>query len=159
MKEYNIQIPYKLYDSEDKLPNHIALLLANALEATQSSYAPYSNFFVGCAILLSDGEVVLGSNQENAAYPSGICAERSALFAYGSLLNKAPIEAIAIRAHTPNWELNSPIFPCGACRQVMIEFEQRNAKPIELWMQGASGPIMQISGIAGKILPFIFKLS
>jgi len=103
-----------------------------ALKAVKSSYAPYSNFKVGASLLLENGETILGSNQENAAYPSGLCAERTALFTYGASGIKSPIKILAIVAFDKNDQQSLTCSPCGACRQVMTEFEQLQKQPYKV---------------------------
>ncbi len=157
MHKIELNLSYELYEP-DELSFENQELLAKALDATQNAYAPYSNFFVGAAVRLNDGSIIVGNNQENAAYPSGICAERNALFHVGAVGKGSIIEAIAIRARTPSFILNQPIFPCGACRQVMLEYEQLTGKPILVLMQGEIGKVMLARGIENFLLPLVFKL-
>lgn len=128
------RLTYSKYDSIESLSDEDQKLVRKAQEAMDTAYAPYSNFQVGCAILLEDNEVVIGSNQENSAYPSGLCAERVALFHIGTT-NK-PIKTIAVATRK---EINGrPIAPCGSCRQVMVEFANRQEGRIELIMYSGS---------------------
>ena len=108
----------------DELTNEERNAVQQALVAVNNSYSPYSNFKVGASLVLENGDSILGSNQENAAYPSGLCAERTALFAYGSSGNKSPIKILAIVAIDKNGNNADTCSPCGACRQVMLEYEQ-----------------------------------
>jgi len=113
----------------DKLSSEEQKTIMAALKAVEYSYSPYSHFKVGASLLLENGEVILGSNQENAAYPSGLCAERTALFSYGSSDKKSPIAILAIVAFDKDKKQANTCSPCGACRQVMMEFEQKQKKP------------------------------
>ncbi len=138
---------YELNDTDKKL-------VYEAQEATKSAYAPYSNFQVGAAVLLENGEIVRGNNQENSAYPSGLCAERVALFYANSKFPKVPVKAIAICAFHNKKFTSSPIPPCGSCRQVMLETEMRFDSPIRVIMYG-SGKIQAINSIK-NLLPLNF---
>ena len=133
-------------------------LIESAKQATQQSYAPYSQFHVGAAVLLEDGTTITGTNQENAAYPSGLCAERTALFYASSAHPDKAIVALAIAAHTKGEFTNNPISPCGACRQVMLEIEQRHARPIRILLYGTEG-VYVIEGGVRELLPLTFGAS
>ncbi len=122
----------------DELPCELAKLVEQAKLATQKAYAPYSKFNVGSAILLKNKKIVLGNNQENAAYPSGTCAERTAIFYANSKYPDTPVEAIAIASFTNDDFTNDPITPCGACRQVLCEAEVRFGTPITVVLYGKS---------------------
>lgn len=156
MEVRNITIQYQEYQAEESLAKPEQVLLKNAENALGSAYAPYSEFKVGAAVLLDNKEVVCGSNQENAAYPSGLCAERVTLFHAKSKYPDAIIEAIAITASTGNFEINHPITPCGACRQVIAEVESRQNKEIRIIMKGKTGPTYVVDGIR-NLLPLMFK--
>ncbi len=130
MEEIKIQIPVKKY-TYDELPEKLELLKEAALEAAENAYAPYSNFQVGAAVLLENGTVVKGSNQENAAYPSGLCAERVALFYAHSTYPNMPIDTLAVVAVSEG-EIVEEISPCGGCRQVMLEYESKFNKAFNL---------------------------
>ncbi len=121
---------------ENELPSDILELVNKAKKETEKSYAPYSNFRVGVAVLLTNGEIVLGNNQENAAYPSGLCAERTAVFYANSQFPNVAVDKIAIAAFTDNDFTNNPITPCGGCRQVLSEVETRFKKPITVILYG-----------------------
>jgi len=153
-----IHISYQSFASEAELSDSDQALLAAALEISHKAYVPYSKFHVGCAIRLQSGEIILGNNQENAAYPSGTCAERTALFYCGSQGKGADIECIAIRAWSEKKAVEKPVTPCGACRQVMLEYEQMGDREIVVIMQGASGEVLKMSGIAKTLLPFSFDI-
>ena len=134
------------------------MLLAQALEATTHAYAPHSRFHVGCALLMADGAVVVGNNQENIAYPSGLCAERVAFFHAGATGKGDQIRKVAIRASSQRKSINSPAMPCGACRQVMVEYEQMNAEPFVLLSQGETGEILRLLGVQQNLLPLHFDV-
>lgn len=156
MKEYEIKVNVKEYDSRSELTAEDQALLQKADEATQTSYAPYSNFNVGVAILLENGEIINGSNQENSAYPSGLCAERVAMFYANAHYPNVPIVAIAVSSSI-NGALNStPIYPCGSCRQSLLENEQRFGKSIKVIM-GSTKHIQVVSSIK-DLLPLSFDI-
>ena len=119
------------------------------------SYAPYSNFHVGTALLLEDGEIIRGSNQENAAYPSGLCAERVAIFYANAKHPDKSIDSIAITVKADHFKTNGPVTPCGACRQVIAETEKRQNKKIRIIMKGDSGSTRIVDGIE-NLLPMMF---
>ncbi len=144
------------YSSEKELSEDLQILLKKAREALKSSYSPYSGFQVGAALKLSTGEIVLGSNQENIAYPSGLCAERTAIFSAGTNYANIPIESIAIVAKSLNGEVSQPVTPCGACRQVMIEVETKQNSIITMVTAGDDGEIWVSDSIA-NIIPFYFS--
>lgn len=137
MKECKIEIPLKAYAYEE-LSQADRQLVDKAKEMTYHSYAPYSHFSVGAAALLANGATVCGSNQENAAYPSGTCAERTTLFYANSQYPDVAIETLAIAARNESGEfVEQPISPCGACRQVMLESQYRGGKPIRILLYGS----------------------
>lgn len=131
MKTIKLEIIFKSYQYEE-LSEDDRRLIDQAKEAALTSYSPYSKFGVGAAVLLDNGEVVCGSNQENAAYPSGICAERTTLFYANSRYPDAAVVTIAVAAHNADGFISRPIPPCGGCRQVMIEVEQRYRRPLRI---------------------------
>ena len=155
MKEEKFVCPYKVYDAMEELPQQDAALMRQAHEATKNSYAPYSKFHVGAAVRLANGVVVTGSNVENAAYPSGLCAERVAMFAAMAQYPGVPFEALAVTGHSASKTIDEPVAPCGACRQVMVEVEQQSKRPLRVLCQGETGPIMVFDGIE-SLMPFIF---
>lgn len=155
MKETEIRIKYQEYGSEAELPPADRALLKRAHEAANRSYSPYSHFRVGAAVQLANGEVIEGSNQENGAYPSGTCAERVALFYASSRYPGVAVRAIAITARSDHFEFDQPVTPCGACRQVMIETENRQQEPIRVIMQGEAGKVFIIHTIT-SLLPLQF---
>ena len=157
MKELNIPIAIKIYDLEE-LSESDRELLGAACEATNRSYAPYSHFSVGAAARLASGAIVTGSNQENAAYPSGLCAERTTLFYANSQYPDQAVETLAIAARNERGEfLEDPIPPCGACRQVMLETEKRFNRPMRILLYGRKG-IYELKSV-GALLPLSFDAS
>ena len=153
MKDLNITTTIQVCRF-DELSADDQSLLDSAIEATQRSYAPYSRFSVGAAARLANGVVVTGSNQENAAYPSGLCAERTALFYANSRYPDQAILTLAIAARTERDFIDNPIPPCGACRQVILETEKRFNTPIRILLYGKE-EIYLIKGIRG-LLPLSF---
>ena len=149
-----LEITYSEYSSVDELPQNDANLLNAAIEALNGSYAPYSNFNVGAAVLLENGVIVKGSNQENIAYPSGLCAERTALFSAHANYPQNKIVSIAITSSQNGLLLATPPFPCGACRQVMAQTQTRNGSPLKIII-GGSDKILVFNSVE-SLLPFIF---
>jgi cytidine deaminase len=145
------------YESEKELSTEYQQLISQAREATLKAYAPYSNFNVGASVLLANGEVFSANNQENAAYPSGLCAERVAIFYANSNFPDVPVKAIAVCASNSNGILNTPVPPCGACRQVLLETEMRFESPIEVILVGKQR-LHVIKNIA-QLLPLNFLKS
>lgn len=138
------------------MPSEEKNLLVEANKATSTAYAPYSQFRVGAALLLENGEIITGSNQENTSYPNGICAERVAIYTAKSKYPDIAIKSIAITANTDNFMLISPISPCGMCRQVIAETESRQEKKnIKIIMQGQKGPVLVANRIE-DLLPLLF---
>jgi len=139
MKDISLHIQVVVKQEDELTPQEVKLV-DEARRATYRSYAPYSHFSVGAAVELADGTIVGGSNQENAAYPSGLCAERTAVFYAGSRYPDQPIRRICIAARDTEGEfLQRPISPCGACRQVLLEAEQRAGGDIEVMLYGSEG--------------------
>ena len=153
MKEKNILTPVKVW-GYDELPEADRRLIDAAREATRGSYAPYSHFHVGAAIQLSDGTVVRGANQENAAFSSGTCAERSACFAAGAGHKDVAMTAIAIAAETGGRFQPKPISPCGACRQALLEYETKQGSPMRVLLYGTD-EVYELPSVA-SLLPFCF---
>lgn len=156
MKKEVHQFPYEIYDSADELDPADAALLKKAKEVTAQAYAPYSRFRVGAAAKLDNGEVITGTNQENASYPAGICAERVLISTASSLYPGIPIDTLAVSYHNENGPSDNPISPCGICRQSLQESEQRMGKPIRLILGGESGPVYIIPQ-SSLLLPFAFS--
>ena len=154
MKELNLK-PVIMECQMEELSNDEQFLLQKAIESTNNSYAKYSHFHVGAAIQLSNGMVLPGCNQENAAFPAGLCAERSAIFAAGAQYPGEAIEKLAIAAREPGGDLTAePVSPCGTCRQVMIETETRFDTPIRILLYGRTR-IYVIDGIK-NLMPLSF---
>ena len=139
-----------------ELDNKDQELIANAKEAFITAYAPYSGFLVGASILLDNGEIVNGSNQENVAYPSGLCAERVAMFYAGAKFPDAKIKAIAVSVISKTFKVTDVISPCGACRQVMAEYEDKQAQPIKVILHSPTDDVL-IANTVQDLLPFMFK--
>ena len=153
MQDLEIKIKVTLCQM-DELSAEDQALVGQAIEATRHSYAVYSHFHVGAAVRLQDGRVVIGANQENAAFPSGLCAERSAIFGAQSNYPDQPILTLAIAARNGNGFLKSPISPCGACRQVILEMEDRYQRPVRILLYGENGTYCFDS--IKDLLPFCF---
>jgi len=156
MKKQLYNFEFEEYDSGDDLDKDDAELLHKARNATNHAYAPYSNFFVGAAARLKNGAIVTGTNQENASFPVGICAERVLLSSVSSQYPAEVIEAIAVSYDNRNGESDKPVSPCGICRQTLLEYEQRQQKPIRLILAGMEGKVYVID-TAGILLPLSFK--
>ncbi|MCK6638496.1 MAG: cytidine deaminase [Bacteroidia bacterium] len=156
MKEFTITSKVEVYSSESELIQEERDLLQSARETADNAYAPYSGFRVGAVLRMDNGEILTGSNQENVAYPSGLCAERVALFHAGTVFPSAAATHLVIACQSVNFEVNRPITPCGACRQVIAEYESRWGKPIRILMAGAKGEIYAVNGIGG-LLPLAFE--
>ena len=155
MKKITINTTFSVFEGESDLPQDMQSLMANAVAIRKNAYAPYSKFRVGCAILLDNEKIVLGSNQENAAYPSGLCAERVAIFQAGSLYPDAKILKMAISATGDEKPVLEPIPPCGSCRQSIAEYEIKQETPIEIFFMGESGAVYQSDSLR-NLLPFMF---
>ena len=156
MTDKNITISFKQYDSLDELTAEQRKLLDEAYKAMSNAYAPYSNFSVGAAALLKNGNIVIGSNQENASYPVGICAERVLLSTAANLFPKVPIDTLAISYKSGKGKDTEPISPCGMCRQCLIEYENVVSQPIRIILSGMSGEVYIIAN-AGMLLPLGFS--
>ena len=154
MTNKEIKIAYQECESLDQLESQDRKLAEAAIAAIATSYAPYSNFNVGAAVLLEDGEVIQGSNQENAAYPSGICAERTALFYAGASRPDKAVVKIAIAAGQNGVLCSSPVTPCGACRQVMAQYQLKSGIPMRILLVGAH-KIWEFEKV-DDLLPFTF---
>lgn len=155
MQKMNLNVSVELYDDEAELPPSERNLLEAARQATYLSYAPYSNFHVGAAVLLEDGTVITANNQENAAFPSGSCAEQSAIYWVGANYPDQIIAAIAVVARPGTGSVFRPVSPCGACRQALLEYEHRQTRPIRLLMLGPGRGVIVSESIA-NLLPVKF---
>lgn len=158
MKDIKIESTLTVYDSFNELPSDIASLMEKAIEARKKAYAPYSNFSVGAAILLDNNQIVTGNNQENACYPSGLCAERTAIYYSGSQYPDAKIVRMALTAGSRNNQTITPIPPCGACRQAIAEYEVKQESPIEIYFMGETGKVVKSNSLA-NLLPLGFDRS
>lgn len=158
MKEIKIESTLYLFESLEALPEDVISLMRRAIEARGQAYAPYSNFNVGAAILLDNGKVITGNNQENASYPSGLCAERTAIYYAGSQFPNTKIIRIAISAGSKRNQTTKPIPPCGACRQSIAEYEIKQETPIEIYFMGEIGEVAKVNSLA-DLLPLGFDKS
>jgi len=154
MKTVRLDINYEEYSSLEEMDPKDQALVKEAIEAQKGSYAPYSKFNVGAAVLLEDGTVVRGSNQENAAYPSGLCAERTAMFAANANYPGKAMLTLAIVGGFDHTVAPGPCTPCGACRQVMAEYQTLSQKPLSIIMFGTE-KAWKFHKV-DDILPFIF---
>ncbi len=155
MKEIQLVFTVRTYETLEELPQQSQKLILLAREAAERAYAPYSGYRVGASVLLENGVLITGNNQENAAYPSGLCAERTALFYASSMYPGTALLAMAISTYQNNLLPGDFAKPCGSCRQVMAEYEDLHGKPIEIILDGSSA-ITVVDGI-DALLPFRFK--
>ena len=158
MKKVEIKTQITIFDSIEELPNSIKELMGKAIESKQKAYAPYSKFKVGAAFLLDNGAIITGSNQENAAYPSGMCAERVAIWRAASEYPKQKIISLAITASSSSQLTKKPVAPCGACRQTLSEYELKQKDKIEVFFMGEVGKIIKTDSII-DLLPIAFDKS
>ena len=156
MKKIDITTTFTEYENVTELSENIQELLAAAEEAREKAYAPYSHFKVGAAVLLANGEIVTGNNQENGAFPSGLCAERLALFAAGAAHPAVEAEALFITARAVDHDLEEPVAPCGACRQVMAETERNQRAKLRVYFMGTTGCILAADSVEA-LLPYAFR--
>jgi cytidine deaminase len=154
----SLNITFELLDDATSLAADEQALLQAAMKASANAYAPFSHFQVGCAVSLGNGEVMTGNNQENPAYPSSLCAERTVLYYIGSQGKASSIRKIAIRAQSNLKPVKSPVTPCGACRQVMLEYEKLAGTNIVVLMQGKEGKVLRVVGVGRSLLPFGFGI-
>lgn len=155
MKKIKIESQLEVYDDLSELSEDVRSLMQAAVEARNVAYAPYSEFHVGAAILLANGQIIKGNNQENASYPSGLCAERTAIYYAGANFPGVEIVEIAISAKAKNKETIEPIPPCGACRQAIAEYEVKQNSPIALYFMGEKGKIVKSDSLE-NLLPLLF---
>jgi cytidine deaminase len=139
-----------------ELPSQEGELIASSEEAMKRAYAPYSGFQVGAAVLLENGVVVQGNNQENMAYPSGLCAERVAIYHAGATYPGVKIKAVAISAGSDVLDVSHPVSPCGACRQAMLEYEMNQYDAITILMKGRTSQVFRVNGVK-QLLPLFFN--
>ena len=154
-KTIKIESSLEVYSDKSELPETIQSLMEKAHQAREHAYAPYSQFQVGAALLLDNGHIVIGSNQENASYPSGLCAERTAIYQAGAQYPDERFIAMAITAKSNLKKTDQPIPPCGACRQAIAEYEIRQKHPITLYFMGENGTVFKSHSLE-NILPFLF---
>jgi len=155
MKEIKFEFSYEVYDDISELKEEDAWLLTEARTVTEQAYAPYSNFQVGAVAILENGEIVAGTNQENASYPVGTCAERVLLGSIATLHPNVPVKSIAVSFNTKESRSDHPISPCGMCRQALLEYESRVKNPIRMILSGQSGKIFIVK-TAKFLLPLAF---
>ena len=155
MQKRNISISFDEYNSLEELNSQDQILCIEAKKALSNSHSPYSGFRVGVAVQLESGRIVYGSNQENVAYPSGLCAERVALFLIGTTYPDDKILSMAITAQTDHFLIKEPVTSCGACLQVMAEYEKKQSHPINVLFYCLNGAIIRTTGIK-TLLPFAF---
>ena len=155
MKKIELKTQITIFDSIEELPTIVKGLMHKAIEAKQNAYAPYSKFKVGAAMLLDDGTIITGNNQENAAYPSGICAERVAVWKVSSEFPDKKILKLAISASSSSQILKEPVAPCGACRQTLSEYEIKQKDKIEVYFMGEVGEIIKTESVL-DLLPIAF---
>lgn len=155
MRELNINTSFTVFESINELDKNTKNLMNKAIKARKTAYAPYSNFSVGVALLLDNNEVIIGTNQENAAYPSGLCAERVAIFYAGSQFPNAKIQKLCITASPIDRDSDIPIPPCGGCRQSIAEYEFKQNASIEIYFMGAKGEVYKSDSLQ-NLLPLTF---
>jgi len=154
-KKEEYRFGFDVYESSKELDAADEALINAARKITEKAYAPYSNFQVGAVAALKNGETISGTNQENASYPVGICAERVLLTSAAMLHTNVPIETMAIAYHNLNGESDHPVSPCGMCRQFISEYEDRMKQPIRLILSGMNGKVIIVEK-AGQLLPLSF---
>jgi cytidine deaminase len=152
----NLVLLFEEFASADELSASEKTLFAKAKEVSKNAYAPYSKFLVGCALELENGQIITGNNQENAAYPLGLCAERVAFFNAGANFKHVKIKSAAIYAESELFTVDQPVSPCGACRQAMSEYEKNQGTAISIIMGAQAGPIVRI-GAVSDLLPLLFS--
>ena len=155
MKDLKFETIFKIFDSIHELPKDEQTLMDKAASVLPNAYAPYSHFHVGAAILLEDGKIVTGTNQENASYPIGLCAERIALAAASSIHPDLKIKTIAVTIKNFNKPTLEPVSPCGTCRQVLLEKEQQNGEQIKILLKGEGEKIYALNSVS-SLLPLSF---
>ncbi|MDD4819611.1 MAG: cytidine deaminase [Flavobacteriales bacterium] len=147
---------YNYYQNENDIPEDEKTLIKKALQARENAYARYSDFMVGAAILMEDGTIVTGNNQENAAYPSGLCAERVTIYHAGAMYPNMKMLKLAVVGGMRGCDVDTPVAPCGACRQAILEYSQKQGAPIEIIFAGTkTAPAIKVDDIE-DLLPFCF---
>jgi len=155
VKKVTIETILEVFESVSELPKSIQDLMNKAHKAGEHAYAPYSHFKVGVAIQMESGEIITGNNQENAAYPSGMCAERVAVYHAGAHYPETPIRVMALTARSLKQKTTTPVPPCGACRQALAEYEVKQKSPIVIYFMGASGKVVKANSVK-ELLPLVF---
>lgn len=158
MKEINIDTHAFVYEDINELSDVDKKLMQAAIKVVNNAYAPYSGFSVGAALLMEDDSIITGNNQENAVYPSGMCAERVAIWKAGSSFPGKKVKKIAITAISSHKKVDRPVGPCGACRQALLEYEINQSEDIEIMFMGEVGKVVKTNSIA-SLLPFSFDNS
>jgi cytidine deaminase len=158
LKKHKLETYLEIYDSIAELPESIQELINKAQQARDNAYAPYSHFKVGAALELASGVVITGNNQENAAFPSGLCAERVAVFHAGANYPGETIVHLALTVKSLHKEINVPTPPCGACRQSLAEYEVKQGSPIALYFMGETGRVVKATSV-NDLLPLVFDSS
>lgn len=155
MTEKTFTSTFQIFDNLEELPTDVQNLMREAFKVRDKAYAPYSNFQVGAAILLENGKIISGSNQENASYPSGLCAERTAIYYAGAQFPEQKIHSLALSAKSSLHQTTVPTPPCGACRQAIAEYETKQNQPIAIYFMGETGKIIRSASLA-NLLPLAF---
>lgn len=158
MEKKEIKSTLTLFDNLEELPQNIQELYAKADKVRDEAYAPYSEYLVGAAIRLESGKIITGSNQENAAFPSGLCAERTALFYAGANYPNEKIEALVVSVKSLKKTIKNPGPPCGSCRQSIAEYEFKQKQDIPIYFKGEKGKIFKVDSLLA-ILPLAFNSS
>lgn len=158
MKNIEITTSAIIFKDISELATEDQMLMQQAILAREKAYAPYSKFSVGAALLLANGEIIFGSNQENAAYPSGMCAERVVIWSAGARFPGVAIQKLAISAKSANSLVDKPVGPCGACRQSLFEYEFKQEQPFEILFMGEVGEVVKVPSV-NSLLPFSFDNS
>lgn len=155
MKNVKVTSSFSIFENLQELPEQEQLVMQKAISMLDNVYAPYSNFFVGSAVMTNKGSIYGGCNQENASYPLCMCGERVALYNAGSNEPNTPIKLLAIVCHNPNKNVSEPVSPCGACRQVIYEFEKRHNQSFPILLKGDTDLIYRLES-GSELLPFGF---
>lgn len=158
MRTITLKTTVTVFETIEELPEAIKPLMHAAIEARKNAYAPYSEFSVGAALVMEDDEIITGNNQENASYPSGLCAERVAIYYAGAKYPGKKVKAIAISATSDKNKVNVPIPPCGSCRQAIAEYEVKQKSPITIYFMGETGNVMKVDALK-DLLPLLFEKS
>ena len=158
MKKITISAELEVFDDLGQLTEDVQELMAHADAAREKSYSPYSKFRVGAAILLENGEIITGSNQENASYPAGLCAERTAIFYAGAQYPGVRMLKMALSSRSDLRAVDIPTPPCGSCRQAIAEYEVKQREPIEIYFMGEKGEFVRAASIS-DLLPLVFDNS